>query len=358
MKKIVVLITILILLVPTYLKAFEVGSECVILMDQNNERILYGKNIHKVKSIASISKIMTAIIALESNKVNEIVKIDEDVLKAYGSAIYIKVGEEMKLLDLIYGLMLRSGNDAALAIAKYIGGSVDNFVVMMNEKAQELGMKNTVFNNPSGLDNEKGNYSSVYDMAILTSYAMKNDLYRQITSTKSYKVKTNLNYYDWTNKNKLLNSYKYATGGKTGFTEIAKRTLVTTASKDGLDLVVVTLNDGNDFSNHKELYEEAFDSYKNIQILKQGEINIYGENYYKNKIFYLKNNFSYPLNDLETGSIYLHIEILKKRSYKQNDKVGTIKVILGDTSIKEVDIFIRNKEEKKSNIWEWIKNLW
>ena len=151
--------------------------------------------------------------------------------------------------------MLRSGNDAALTIASYVGGNVDEFVKKMNEKAQEIGMKNTVFNNPSGLDQEKGNYSTAYDMAILTSYAMKNETYRKIVSTKSYKVKTNMNFYSWINKNKLLHTHKYSTGGKTGFTEIARRTLVTTASKDGVNLVAVTLNDGNDFNDHKNMFE-------------------------------------------------------------------------------------------------------
>ena len=152
--------------------------------------------------------------------------------------------------------MLRSGNDAALAIAKYVGGDVETFVKMLNEKAREIGMKNTTFNNPSGLDEKKGNMSTAYDMALLMSYAIKNDEFKKIVGTKKHTVKTNMNYYSWTNKNKLLFNYKYTTGGKTGFTEIARRTLVTSASKNNINLVAVTLNDGNDFYDHINMYEE------------------------------------------------------------------------------------------------------
>ena len=187
--------------------------------------------------------------------------IGDEVLKAYGSGIYVQIGEKIKLEDLLYGLMLRSGNDAALAISVAVAGDTDKFVKMMNEKAKELGMKNTTFNNPSGLDEEKGNFSSAYDMAILMSYAMKNEEFRKITGTKDHTVKTDKNVYKWHNKNRLLSSYKYITGGKTGFTKIAKRTLVTSASKDGVNLTVVTINDGDDWDDHRNLYEEAFQEY-------------------------------------------------------------------------------------------------
>ena len=209
MKKMVVLL--ILFLIPMKTMALETSATASILMDTDNNRILYANNIHKVRSIASISKIMTAIVAIESGKLDETVTVGDEIKKAYGSGIYIQIGENIKLLDLLYGLMLRSGNDAALTIASYVGGNVDEFVKKMNEKAQEIGMKNTVFNNPSGLDQEKGNYSTAYDMAILTSYAMKNETYRKIVSTKSYKVKTNMNFYSWINKNKLLHTYKYST---------------------------------------------------------------------------------------------------------------------------------------------------
>ncbi len=355
MKKIIFVLLIFLML-PCKTMAFSTSAECAILMDQNSKRVLYEKNIHKVKSVASISKIMTAILAIESGKTNDIVLVDEEVLKAYGSAIYIKPGENILLLDLVYGLMLRSGNDAALTIAKYVSGNVEKFITLMNEKAKEIGMKNTTFNNPSGLDNETGNYSTVYDMAILTSYAMQNDIYKRVTSTKKHIVKTNMNVYEWFNKNKLLNLYKYTTGGKTGFTEKAKRTLVTTATKNNLNLVVVTLNDGNDFYDHQKLYENAFNEYKNYEILKGSRIDIINENYY-NTTFYLKNNFHYPMFKNEINNIYLKIQLEKKRKYNNGEKVGVVKVVLGDTEIYKDDIFV-SKIKIKKTFWGWLKNLW
>lgn len=307
-------------------------------------------------------KIMTAIVAIESGKLDETVIIGDEISTAYGSGIYIKSGEQITIRDLLYGLMLRSGNDAALAIAHHVGGSVESFVSMMNEKAGALGMKNSIFNNPSGLDQEKGNYSTAYDMALLTSYAMKNEEYRKITSTKNYKLKTNMNVYSWTNKNKLLFSYKYSTGGKTGFTQIARRTLVTTASKDNLNLVVVTLNDGNDFADHKNLFEEAFNEYTSYQILKNGYIDIIGEEYYKNVSFYIKEDYFYPLLEQEKELISLKYELEKKRDYQSGDQVGNVIVKMAEKEIFKTPIYIEKKEVKQPNffqkILEWFKNLW
>lgn len=351
MKKIIILM--IILLIPFKINAYGTSATSAILMDTDNNRIIYANNIHNVRSVASISKIMTAILAIELGNLEDEITIGDEINSAYGSGIYIKQGEILTLKDLIYGLMLRSGNDAALAIAHRVGGSVEEFVEAMNEKAKEIGMKNTTFNNPSGLDEDKGNYSTAYDMAILTSYAMQNETFRKITKTKNYKLKTNLNYYDWHNKNKLLNSYKYATGGKTGYTKIAKRTLVTTASKDGVNLVAVTLNDGNDFQDHKNLFEEAFNEYKNYSILKKGNINITDEKYYKKHILYIKNDFNYILTDNEKNSIIVKFELEKKYDYKDNDKIGKVSVKLGDEKIYEDDVYIKLNKTKIS-IWELI----
>jgi D-alanyl-D-alanine carboxypeptidase len=256
--------------------------------------------------------------------------------------------------------MLRSGNDAALAIANYVGGDVNNFVTMMNAKAKEIGMIESTFNNPHGLDNPKGNYSSAYDMAILTSYAMSNEMYRKIVGTKSYSVKTNLNYYIWVNKNKLLNMYKYTTGGKTGFTEVAKRTLVTTASKDNLNLVVVTLNDGNDFNDHIALFDEAFSNYTNYQILTKDYIDILGEDYYQDGYFYLEHNYHYPLLETEKNSIILKFELDKKEGYKSGDKVGKVKVYIGDKEVHQDDVYLKLRKEITwwGRVKMWFKNLW
>ena len=350
MKKILLIIT---LLFPFIVKGISTSATSAILMDTDNNRIIYSKNIHEVRSVASISKIMTAVLAIESGKLDDEVKINSSINKAYGSAIYIKIGEKMKLRDLVYGLMLRSGNDAALAIADYVGGSVDNFVTMMNHKAKEIGMKNSKFNNPSGLDEDKANYSSAYDMAILTSYAMKISDYRKIVKTKEYKLETNKNTYIWHNKHKLLRLYKYTTGGKTGYTKIAKRTLVTTASKDNTNLVAVTLNDGNDFKDHMDLFDYGFDNYKSYSILKKGYINIYNENYYKDYNLYIKEDFKYILDDSEKESINIKYKLKKIKKVKDRESVGSVIVNLGDKQIYSVPIYVKlkTKNKKKWHIW-------
>ncbi|MBR6690177.1 MAG: D-alanyl-D-alanine carboxypeptidase [Bacilli bacterium] len=359
MKKIIL---ILILLLPFRVLAIDTSARSAILMDIDSNRILYEENIHEIRSVASISKIMTAVIAIESGKLHDKVIIGDEINTSYGSGIYIKVGEEMSLRDLVYGLMLRSGNDAALAIAKYVGGTVEDFTKTMNNKAKEIGMKNTTFNNPSGLDQEKGNYSTAYDMAILTSYAMKLDEYKKITGTKKYVLTTNKNTYSWINKNKLLYSYKYTTGGKTGFTEIAKRTLVSTATKNNTNLVVVTLNDGNDWQDHQNLFEYGFSNYTNLKILEKGNITIYDDKYYDDYELYVKNDFSYLLSNSEEGNLIFKYKLEKKRKLNNGDKVGILNIYLGDKKIHEENIFIDiiNNKEKSffEKIKEWFVNLW
>lgn len=356
MKKILFIL----LFIPICVNGLDISARSAILMDIDSNRVLYEKNIHEVRSVASISKIMTAVIAIESGKLDDEIIIGDEIKSSYGSGIYIQVGEKISLRDLVYGLMLRSGNDAALAIAKYVGGSVDEFVNMMNSKAQELKMNNTKFNNPSGLDQEEGNYSTAYDMAILTSYAMKLDDYRKITGTKKYIVKTNKNTYSWINKNKLLSLYKYTTGGKTGFTQIAKRTLVSTASKNNTNLVVVTLNDGNDWNDHQKLFEYGFNNYTKVQILEKGNIKIYDETYYNDYILYIKSDYSYLIKNDEKDSLVLRYVLEKKREIVDDDGVGNVNIYLGDKKIYEEKIYVKKKETtKKKNfisiIREWFR---
>ena len=340
-------------------KAVDTSATSAILMDMDSGRILYAKDIHNVRSVASISKIMTALLVVESDKLQDKVTVGDEIEGSHGSGIYIKQGEVLTLEDLLYGLMLRSGNDASYAIAKYVGGSVDKFVELMNQKATELGMKNTTFHNPNGLDEVDGNFSTAYDMALVTSEAMKYQAYRKIAGTQKYTLKTNMNTYSWTNKNKLLRTYKYATGGKTGYTLKARRTLVTTASKDDLNLVAVTLNDGNDFNDHKNLYEYAFENYKSYKILEKGNIEILEDDYYKSYEFYIENDFKYPLSKEEEDSIIIKFELEKNRDAKDGIKVGVAKVYLADQIIHEEDIYIKEKIEKKSfldKIKEWFND--
>jgi len=350
----------LLLIIPIKVYGYSSSASSTVLMDMDNLNVIYGNNINNVRSVASISKIMTAIVAIENSDITSTIIVGDEINKSYGSGIYIKKGEEITLEALLYGLMLRSGNDAALAIANYVGGSEEEFVKMMNDKASKIGMKNTVFNNPHGLDINKGNLSTAYDMALLTSYAMKNEIYRKIVSTKKYTLKTNMNYYSWTNKHKLLHRYNYITGGKTGFTDIAKRTLVTTASKDNINLVAVTLNDGNDFNDHISLFEEAFSKISNYQILKKGYINILEDKYYKNDYLYIKNDYFYNLDKDINHQVLLNFKLERKSNYNNNDKVGVLEVFINNKKVHEEDIYVEKKENLTfiKKVKFWFKNLW
>ncbi|WP_348025543.1 D-alanyl-D-alanine carboxypeptidase family protein [Aciduricibacillus chroicocephali] len=233
-----------------------VSANNAVLLDQKSGKVLFEKRAHEKQSIASITKVMTAIIAIESGKMDEIAKTSRKAIYTEGSSIYLEQGEKMNVEDLVYGLMLRSGNDSAIAIAEQIGGSEEGFVHLMNEKAAWIGMQNTHFDNPHGLESDT-HYSTAYDMALLMRYAMENKEFQKISGTKMHKAESRS--YAWKNKNRLLTEkYRYCTGGKTGFTKKAGRTLLTTAEKDGHALVVVTLNAPDDWNDHIQLYEYGF----------------------------------------------------------------------------------------------------
>ena len=358
MKKVLLFFVLCLMFIPK-VSCSTSSAHSYVLMDAETGRVLDSKNMNDKSLIASITKIMTAVITIESNKLNELVTVDESILSAYGSGIYIQVGEEMLLKDMLYGLMLRSGNDAAIMIATYVAGSEEAFVKLMNDKAKKIGMKNTTFVNSSGLDNtDSGNYSTAYDMALLTRYAMKYDAYREIVKTKEYTVKTNYKTYVWHNKNKLLN-YDYITGGKTGYTEKAGRTLVSTASKDNMNLIVVTIRDSDDWNTHIELYNYAFSNYTSYKVLNKNNFNVIGDTYYNNNL-YIKEDLYIPLKNSETGMLISKIKLEKLKKYKQDDKVGYIEIYIDDKLLTTKNIYVNKKDESNeqnfwTKLWEWIK---
>lgn len=246
-----------------------VYADYIVMVDGE---IVYEENSHHVQSVASISKVMTALVALENSDIQDIVQIDQKTIEQIGSSLYMHINERYTLLSLIYGLILRSGNDAAYAIANHVGGNQENFVRMMNEKAKQLGMKNTTFSNPSGLDEfDDGNQSTVYDMALCMQAAMKNEIFRIITNTKQYKAENNR---VWINKNRLLREYKYCNGGKTGYTTQSGKTLITSANKDGMESIVVSFRESDYFMLHKKYHEEVNEKYKTILLIQKGEYKI------------------------------------------------------------------------------------
>ena len=282
-------------------KQTSIVASSYIVIEQSTNKILQGANYDTQRSVASISKIMSAIIAIENNDLEKIVIVPSEINEVYGSSMYLKVNQEISIKDLLYGLLLRSGNDAAITLAIATSGSVASFVDLMNEKAEKLNLKNTLFSNPHGLDKDGiGNISTSYDMAIIYSYCMDNEVFKEITSSKTYS--------NYVNKNKLVRNYQYCTGGKTGFTDKAKRTLVTSASKDGINLIIVTLNCGNDFETHKNLYEYYFNNYQSIKILNKGENIFDGRKINLNKDYYF-------ISDEKELSLFYQINYNKHMIY-------------------------------------------
>lgn len=296
-------------------------------------------------------KIMTSLVAIKNSNINDIVEINESVLKSYGSGIYVEVGEQISLENLLYGLMLRSGNDAAIAIADYVSGSMEKFSELMNETASSIGMKSTTFINSSGLENDKGigNMSTSNDMALLMSEALKNETFKKIVSTKKHTVKTNYKTYIWHNKNKLLSNYKYCTGGKTGFTEKARRTLVTSATKDNMNLVIVTLNDPNDFKDHEDLYNKYFSLYKSYKIVDKNTT-------FEKKDYYIKNDIYLTLTNDEYKLVETDINYYKKNT---SNIVGYINLKLNNKVLKKEFIYVKKKDIKKvkKNLIDKIKDF-
>ncbi len=251
--------------------AFYVSGDASIVICADTNQVLYGENQHKKMGMASTTKIMTAVIALELGNTTDIVTISQNAARQEGSSVYLKPGDKVSLNDLLYGLMLNSGNDAAMAIAEHISNTPENFVLLMNEKAAELGCHDTHFNNPSGLPDDE-HYSTAYDMALIMSYAMKNDEFAKIVGTKEYQIKTADSVTYLRNHNKLLWQYPDCIGGKTGFTKLSGRCFVSCAKRDGVELICVTLDAPDDWNDHKNLLNFGFDKAEMTPILAQNEI--------------------------------------------------------------------------------------
>lgn len=350
-RKILFLFTItLLLFIPFSVTADSAKSS--IVMDLDSGRILYENNAYQERLIASITKIMTAIIAIEEGNLTQKVEIGKEVLSMYGTNIYVEVGEKMRLRDLIYGLLLRSGNDASVVIAKAVGGSEENFVNMMNKKAQEIGMKDTLFQNPHGLDEETENYSTAYDMALLSQYAYQNKTYRNIVSTDKYEISTGNKTYLWYNRNQLLTSYDYCTGGKNGYTPRAGKTLVTTASKNGLNLTIVTLSDGDSYNNHRSIYERVFSRYRRYKIIDKNHFDIDSE--FVDDDVYLKESFYYPLTSNELDNIKTVVHFFDEAL---EDKAGVIEIYLSDNLIGELTIYRQKEKKEEFSFLSWLKKL-
>ncbi len=237
--------------------AIDVSAQSAILYEPETGTVLFEKNAREKRGIASTTKIMTAVVVLENAGLSEKVKIPKSVVGTEGTSMYLQENEVLSVSDLLYGLMLRSGNDAAMALAHYVGqGDTSSFVEMMNETAARIGMKDTVFKNPSGLPDEE-HVSTAYDMALLSAKAMKISEFAKVVGTKEKNIPGRL----LANHNKLLRLYDGATGIKTGYTKLSGRCLVSSAERGGMELIAVTLSAPDDWQDHTRMLDYGFNNF-------------------------------------------------------------------------------------------------
>lgn len=326
----------------------EVKALGAVLMDMDTGRILWGKNENEPLAMASTTKIMTAIIAIESGKLDETITVSKRAQSAPEVKMGIKEGEQYTLKDLLYAMMLSSYNDTAVAISEHLGGTVENFCETMTEKAKDLGCTDTVFKTPNGLDLEN-HHSTAKDMAIITAYALKNDIFREVIKTLAYTVK-GTRTFDVTNKDRLLTEYEGAIGVKTGFTGKAGHCFVGAAKRNGLTLISVVLGSGwgttgkeQKWIDTKNILNYGFENFSNVDIVKSGDftgnvpVTMSKSEFISTEMC---ENLSLPLNDSEKENIMINILL--------PDSIEA--PIKKDTIIGKAEIIINGKKEKEINI--------
>jgi len=302
-------------------------------MDAATGRVLYGKDIHTRRLIASTTKLMTALVAVESTPDLEKIILVKGEYQAEGSSMYLRVGEEVSLHDLLYGLLLASGNDAALAIAGGCAGEVETFVGWMNRRAQELGMEDTHFANPNGLDAED-HYSSAYDMALLARAVLENETLVEIASTRSYTAAGR----SLVNHNKLLWRYEGCIGLKTGYTDAAGRTLVSAAEREGRRLICVTLKDRDDWGDHAALLDYCFERYPLFPLARAGKgfrtLPVTGSVLPRVEVV-TATDVAYPLTVEENVRAQITLPVLVSAPVEQGAVAGKLTFLLGEEVVGE-----------------------
>ncbi|UKK98217.1 D-alanyl-D-alanine carboxypeptidase family protein [Brevibacillus brevis] len=323
------------------------SAEGAALIDVESGRILYSKNGTKKMRIASLTKTMTAIVAIEMGKLDAQVTVPPQAVGVEGSSIYLKNGEKLTLEELLYGLMLRSGNDAAVTIATHIGGSVPGFTYLMNEKAAMIGMEHTNFTNPHGLDDSNQHYSTPEDMAKLSAYALHNPVFRQIVSTKVKDISWEGEQWDrrLLNKNKMLHLYNGADGVKTGYTKLAKRCLASSATRNGRQLATITLNASDDWNDSAKLMDWGFANYPLQELVKKGQevkpdtpVTLEAGTH-----LVTTNTFQYPLQTAETEAIHKRVVMGESTvTSKMNGQLaGFLQLYLKEKMIGQVPLLVR-----------------
>ncbi len=345
-------------------QGIDISASSAVVINADTKEIVYEKNAFVKRSMASTTKIMTSIIAIESGKLNSTVTVTSSAMTE-GSSVGLKEGYKLTLDSLVYGMMLESGNDAANVCALFLGESFDKFAKLMNYKAKQIGMNDTNFVTPSGLDAEE-HYTTAYDMALLGAYSIKNPVFREIVSTKKKKVgiiEPEMSLY-FSNHNKLLDTCEGVFGIKTGFTKKSGRCLVTSCERAGATLVCVTLNAGDDWNDHRKLYDYCFSelNMSTQKITDVTNVRIFGSPSKTAEVF--TEEYLYHYKDFD--EIYKQI-ILPEIIYapvKKNEIIGKVNYFSGGNLIHTSFIYSKNDvpsaEEtykKKFGFKDWINKL-
>ena len=337
---------------------------CVI--EQNSKRVLYQKDMNTTRANASTTKIVTAITVIQNcDNLDEVITVHDKSIGIEGTSIYLRKDEQISVRDLLYGLMLRSGNDSAVALAYHVGGTEQNFVKMMNELCASVGAKNTNFANPHGLDDEN-HYTTAYDLALVTAYALNNPIFAEIVSTKHHTIPaTNISDTRYlTNKNKLLNSLDGCIGVKTGFTSRAGRCLVSAIKRNDIVLVCVVLNCGPMFEESVALFNKAYNEYDFGPITIKNEP-IYNEYYIDSKRgqlnLYADETYIFPIRHNEKDKLRVVYKLYElKNNVAENEEVGEISVFYNNHLQKTIKLYTISKIDviENQDIFNSIKLQW
>ena len=330
------------------------SAQKAIVVDGATGRVLYEKDPDSRSLIASTTKIMTALIVCEQCNVLDRMQIPKEAVGIEGSSMYLKEGEVLSIQELLYGMMLHSGNDAAVALAIYCGGTVEGFAELMNDKARLLGMKNSHFANPNGLDHPD-HYSTARDLATLASYAMKNPIFARTVSAKTVSV----GQRSLRNHNKLLWQVDGADGVKTGYTKAAGRILVSSAQRQNRRLVAVTIRDGNDWADHKSMLEDGFSYYQVRTIVRKGEqigfLEVFGGRESRVSVVAAE-DFSYAISDQEKPYVILAQQQMAYAPVVEGSHAGYAYVCIGESAVAKIPVVFEKTVEQnvptRKHFWE------
>ena len=314
-----------------------------IVMETNSKRILYQNNIHEKKYMASTTKILTAICVIENIDVDREITVTNKTIGIEGSSIYLEEGEKLTIKHLLYGLMLRSGNDCAETLAVACSGSIKDFAFLMNDTARKIGAKNSNFVNPHGLHDEN-HYTTAYDLALISCYAMKNETFREIVSTRKIEIPFTTRDYNRVlfNKNKMLKEFEGSTGIKTGYTKKAGRCLVSSCSRDGLELVSVVLNCPPMFERSKEILSHCYNNFTNYKILESDNIIDFIDSDKGSIPIYIKKDVILPLTDDEYKNISIKYNYPNAITNFDDEVIGNVEIYTSSNLIFTEKLYIMN----------------